>query len=314
MRLQNAARMDVDADAPRVILFGDPTFHQFEQEWISYEVLSESDKARATIQGRDATGPVVIALELPNDMPVQYARAYGAEGQESSYMPGMSYFDLPLGRALSFDQPLSSALAFGRRTVLLEWPGGDGELTLYSTRPPGAVLRRVFSDGFVGIQAIFIDFFSMQGVELPLAIVSLIVLLITRSKRKPDTHTLWGGVFVGIGISLLGILYCLGLRFLIPWPIIVTVGCGATTVVWIVSPRWREWRRMALCAGLYIAPLTLVWLIGALIGASQRVLILVIWGTVLTGLVYGLMVWIVMTLLAKFLGISKLLRDQRETP
>ncbi|MBN2005420.1 MAG: hypothetical protein JXA21_18830 [Anaerolineae bacterium] len=302
VRLQSAARMDVDADTPRVILIGDPTFHQFEREWVRYEVALNDSKAQVKIYAQNTTGPVVIALELPNAMQVRFAQAHRPGEQGPGYMAGMVYYDTPLGKALAFDQPLSSALTLGRRTVLLEWPGGDGELILYATRPPGAVWRRILVDGFIGIQAIFIDLFSMPGTSVPLAVVSLAVLLITRSRRKPEAFTLWSGILAGLGTSLLGILYCLGLRFRVPWPVILTVGCGATTVVWILSPRLREWKRIAQCAGLYIAPLVLIWLLVAIIGVSSRMLIRVVWGTILTGLAYGLALLAAMELVGGMLG------------
>jgi len=288
VRLQNAARMDVDADTPRVILIGDPTFHQFEREWIRYEVSYNDSKAQVSIHAEGTMGPMVITLETPDDMQIRFAQAHRPEGQEPSYQPGIMYSGSPLGKALAFDQPLSSALTLGRRTVLLEWPGGDGELTLHATRPPSAVLRRVLADGLVGIQAIFIDLFSMQGTSAPLAVASLAVLFMTRSRRKPEAYTLWSGITAGLVTSLLGILYCLALCFRVPWLVILTVGCGAATVVWILSPSWREWKRIAQCAVLYIAPLALIWLLVALIGVSSRTLIRVVWGTILTGLAYGL--------------------------
>lgn len=56
---------------------------------------------------------------------------------------------------------------------------------------------------------------------------------------------------------------------------------------------------MTQCVGLYIAPLTLVWLLAAFIGTSQRMLALVAWGMLLTGLAYGCVLLAAMALAAK---------------
>lgn len=288
VRLQTAARMAVDADTPRVILIGDPTFHQLDQEWGHYELLSDAGgAARVQIRTSQASGPLVIALDLPADKQIQYMRAYRSVGEDMRYMQGMMYSDLPLGRLLAFEHPFSSAPTLGGTTILLEWPGGDGVFTLHESRPLGALIRWLFSNGLIGVQAIFIDFFSMQGTAAPLAIVSVVVLLVVRSKRRPEPAVTWSGVVVGAGMALVGILYCLGLDFVIPWFVIVLLACGATTVVWLFAPPWRVWRRIALCALVYVLPFVVVCLLAASAGASYRILLCMLGGIVLTAVTYG---------------------------
>jgi len=289
VRLQNAARLDVDADTPRSILIGDPPFHQFDQEFISYKIFSEASKVRVQIQWGDEPGPAVIALELQDDRPVQYAVARREENQDIYYVRGVVY----IGRTLTSD------LSFGRTVVLLEWPGGDGELTLYSVQTPGTILLRILSNSLIGVQGIFIDMLKQVG--LPLAVVSFFILRSLWSKRKRTlgTHMLWASALIGIGISLIGIVYCLALGFFIPWSVIAAIGFFATTVILIIHPRWREWRRIAMCIGLYIAPLMLVWITAALVGSSLRVLFVLLWGMILIGLVYGLVILVTLSLFKK---------------
>jgi len=288
VRLQTAARMAVDADTPRVILIGDPTFHQFDQEWLQYELLSDiGGAARVQIRIPQTLGPVVMALDLPADRQIQYMRAYRSAGEDMRYMQGMPYSDLPLGRLLAFERPFSSAPTLGGATILLEWSGGDGILTLHESRPLGALIRWLLSNGLIGVQAIFIDFLSMQGTAAPLAIVSMVVLLVVRSKRCPGPAVMWSGVVVGVGMALVGIFYCLGLNFVIPWFVIVLLACGATTVVWLFSPRWRVWRRITLCALVYVLPFVVICLLAASVGASYRILLCMLGGIVLTAVTYG---------------------------
>lgn len=273
VRLQNAARMDVDADAPRVILIGDPTFHQFEREWVHYEAFLEKDSVRVRVQEQSAIDSAVVALELPDAMPVRYAQVQQREQRNTGYMPGMIYADRPLGRALRFERPLSSVLTFGRTTVLLEWPGGDGELVLHPQQPLRGRLHRILADGFAGIQGIFIDLLAQPILGVPLAGASVLLLLRciwTDRKRVRIDSVRWMGVLASIGMSLLGILYSLGMNFAVPWLVVVIVGCWATTVTWTISPHWREWKRIAQCVGLCIAPLMPVWLLVVVLGGGVR--------------------------------------------
>jgi len=291
VRLQNAARMDVDADRPRGILIGEPTFHQFDQEFVSYEVFTGAGEVQVHIIGQGETTPVVLAFELSDDMSINYAQAYRSGNRDKSYVPGIVYFGSPLSVAPSFDH----------QVLLLEWPGGDGELTLQDWHL-NAILRRVLSDSLIGVEMIFIDLLARPGTGSPLAVMSFLILVYVWRKRKFEANELWAGVLTGTGISFLGIIYCLVLRFLIPWSVIAMIGCGATTVMWIVSPRWREWGRIVLCVVVYIAPLTLLWLAAALIGASQRAQILVVWGLSLSSIAYGLAVLISVWIIQIFLG------------
>lgn len=303
VRLQTAARMDVDADTPRVILIGDPTFHQFEHEWLHYEVFPENGSVRVHVQEQIAVGPVVVAFELPNGMSVQYAQTHQTKGQNTSYMPGIVYSPQTLAKVLGFEvplKPLSSALTFGRRTILLEWAGNDGELILSSQPSLKAQLHRVISDMLAGIQGIFIDLLAQPVFSGPLAIVNGLILrhIWINRKRTLAMSTRWAGVFAGIGMSLLG-LVSLGGSLAHSWLVIALLGCWALTVLWLLAPRWREWKRMAQCAGLYIAPLMLILPFVVVMGMSQRGLLLVIWGITLTGLAYGFVLLAAITLAAK---------------
>jgi hypothetical protein len=56
---------------------------------------------------------------------------------------------------------------------------------------------------------------------------------------------------------------------------------------------------MAQCVGLYIAPLMLILPFVVVIGMSQRGVLLVIWGILLTGLAYGFVLLAATALAAK---------------
>ena len=297
VRLQNAARMDVDADWPRVILIGDPTFHQFEREWIDYGVLPGRSHTRVGITSKGDPVAMTIALEFPGTSDVAYAEAFVGERRYVTYVRGSWHFDLPF----------SAAPAFDRQIVLLEWPGGDGEIVLYPTWPLEARLRHMLSDSLVGVQAIFIDLMTLPGTAGPIAVLSIGVLLVVWRKRTSmDAERRWTGVLVGLSMSVLATVYCITLGFSLLWPMIVAVGCGATTAAWIVSS--ERFMRVVLAMIIYLAPLFLVWLIAALIGVSSRTHMLIAWGLSLVGIAYGAVVlvseWTVRTA-ARLAGLRR---------
>jgi hypothetical protein len=171
-------------------LICDPTFHQFDAEWIAYEVRPEVDAVRVRIIGTDEPHPVVVALELPALPKAAYAEAIEGEALLANYQPGISLAD----------QPLSVASAFDHQFVLLEWPGGDGELVLYPSPPLGALLGQALARALLGVRAIFVDALSMPGLGgWPVAILSYARRRTQRSSESPrqaDSPT--------IGIALAG--------------------------------------------------------------------------------------------------------------
>jgi hypothetical protein len=285
VRLQNAARLAADADVPRAILIGDPTFHQFDEEWIAYEVHPEADTIRVRIANTDEPRPVVVALELSGLPEMAYAESVQGEARLVNYQPGISLSD----------QPLSVASTNGLQQVLLEWPGGDGELILYPSPPLGAVLGQVLAWALLGVRAIFVDALSMPGLGgWPVAIVSLgLLLAIGRGQRGNSARPrFWTGLLVSIGMGLLGIVYYVSQALLPLWPVIVAIGCGAANAAWLVLSERPVFGRTALRVALFLAPLILLWLVMASLGLSLRVHLWIGMGLALTGLSYGVVVWL----------------------
>jgi hypothetical protein len=285
VRLQNAARLATDADVPRAILIGDPTFHQFDEEWIAYEVRPEADTVRVKIIGTDEPRPVVVALELPGLPKVSYAEAIEDDALLANYQPGISLSD----------QPLSVASANDLQQVLLEWPGGDGELILYPSPPLGAVLGQALAWALLGVRAIFVDALSMPGLGgWPVAIVSLgLLLVIWRGQRGNAARPrFWTGVLTSIGMGLLGIVYYVSQALLPLWPVIIAVGCGAANAAWLVLSERPVFGRTALRVVLFLAPLVLLWLVMASLSLSLRVHLWIGMGLTLTGLSYAVVVWL----------------------
>lgn len=280
VRLQNALRMDVDADGPRAILIGDPTFCRFEDEWVDYEVVAAPDSIRVRIHARSAHPSPVIALELPDATVVRYARVRGAEGREIGYMPGL------------FERALASAPTFGHTTVLLEWPGGDGDLLLHARAPLEAWVRRSAAHGLLGVGCV-LDLLGQRGAGMgwALAIANGLILRRVWLKRRHARAASVGlpGAVAGVGMSVVGVVYALSTDSDIPWLAVAVLGCWAFTVVWMLCPRWGEWKRLGQSLGAYAAPLILAGLWGALLGGSRRLMILLALGILLTEVAYGLL-------------------------
>jgi hypothetical protein len=280
VRLQNASRLDIDADYARAVLFGDPTFHQYEQEFISYKIESEAGEWKVKISPIVDTGPVVVLLELPDDWVPNYAVAQRSGYPDESFTPGMVFFESSFSRATTFD----------KTHVLLEWPGGMGELTFYQNPPLSAKFTRFFSHILVGIKATFDDLLGQIGTELGVASFLIMAYIWRAHKVSRNWRRLWAGLLTGTAMSLLGIGFNVWFGAAVPLSVIAAASFGAAIVLWSVSPRQGEFKRIAACAALYILPLMLAWLIALLIGGSQRVLILIMLGILFVGLIHLLLV------------------------
>lgn len=279
VRLQNAARMDVDADVPRAILIGEPTFHQFEHEWIHYDIRTGKKGVHVKVVDEGVPSGGVTALNLHSAPDVAYAEASLDDGRHVRYVPGMWHFG----------HPLSAAPTFDHQVVLLEWPGGDGELVLSPTRPLGATALRILSDALIGVEAILIDLLARAGVDWFVLAAGLAALLfVWWVHPRLDAERRWTGLLAGEGMGLLAAVYCIALAFSPPWPLIAAIGCGATVVAWIIPSKQKGLRRVALGVSLYLAPFLLVWMVAAGIGVSKNLHVRLGLGLLLVGLAYGL--------------------------
>jgi len=280
VRLQNAARMDLDADVPRVLLIGEPTFHQSAQEWIHYDILPAKNSTGIEVLVKGQRFPTAAAFELPYHVDVTYAQAILDEDRRVSYTPGSLYFD----------RPLATAPASNRQTVLLEWPGRDGKLLLHQRQPLAATVRHLVSDSLAGLEAIFIDLLTIQqGLDWAIIVASLVSLLIIRHKRPSmRVQECWTGLLSGAGMGLLATIYCLALDFPPLCPGTASVCCGATAAVWIVFPTCQGPRRVLLTSTLFVAPLLSVGLVAVLIGVSTQTQILIAWGLLAAGSAHSL--------------------------
>jgi hypothetical protein len=288
VRLQAAARLDTDADWPRSILIGEPTFHQYQHEWVDYQLLPENGKTpRLQIKSLEDEGfesgdfsPLVV-LDLPELFPVDHAEGLLDSGSRVRYLRG----------TLFFDSPLAVAPASGRQVLLLEWPGGDGELVVYPAETLSTGAERVLSDGLFGTQAILIDLMTVAGTPWPIALLSAIILIaVLREKRyEREFQLIWRSALAGGLMSGLAMLYCLALEFDLLWPMIIAVGCGAATVSLLVYTDRQSAVRLISAVIVFMLPMLLgLGLFYLIWGISNRAMLSFSWGFILIGVSYGL--------------------------
>lgn len=257
VRLQAASRLDTDADWPRSILIGEPTFHQFENEWVDYQLLPGSEKVPriqvTSLEGGNFASedfnPVVV-LELPEFYPVDHAEGLLDSGRRVHYLRG----------TLFLDNPIAVAPSSGKQVLLLEWPGGDGEIDLYSSRSLRSGAERVLSDSLVGTMAILIDLPTAVGTPWPIAFISAVILIsvLRRKWYEREFELIWCSTLAGGLMSGLAAIYCLVLEFELLWPMIIAVGCGAATVSLLVYTNRRSTARLISAAIVFILPMLVV--------------------------------------------------------
>lgn len=276
VRLQNAARVGLDADVPRAILIGDPTFHQSESEWADYRVLPRKRNTGFAITSSGGL-QAVLALQLPDMAEVAYAEAWIAGVRRSTYITG------------SVSNPLGVAPAFGRQSVLLQWPGSDGELILYSSSPPRALVRRAFEGSLLGLKAVLVDLLSVPGLDIPIAVISLGLLLVVASWRRPFRfgEGFWAGVLTGSAMGMLDMLFCWSQGYSQVWLGVAATASGAAAIAWVVWPRHAGWKRVALGTLLFLSPVCLLSMLLIVLRMSARAHILILSGASLVGMSYA---------------------------
>lgn len=265
VRMQNAARMELDADWPRAILIGDPTFHQFSQELINYTLVTESEASSPVhlqVSGQPFALPSVFVI--PNSEKIVYAEVFTAEGSKKTYVVG----------GYHFDAPLSVAFRTNAQLVFLEWPGGDGDLLLYSKTPIWVVLRKFVSNGLIGIEGLYIDIMTQAGIDWLAFIISIILFWRSRpaeASPKLNAQKLWKGILVGCFFAAAAGFYCLFLNFTIPWLLLVATGLGATISIWIPQLD-HPFAISPLCKSVFVflLPLLGVWGIATVVGVSTH--------------------------------------------
>ncbi|MFZ1397544.1 MAG: hypothetical protein WAS33_11625, partial [Candidatus Promineifilaceae bacterium] len=122
------------------------------------------------------------------------------------------------------------------------------------------------------------------------------IALFRRKRKTLQPSQIRESILTGVGITVLWIYYCLALDFFISWAVVTALACNAVIAVWLVSPRQFWPVRAALRVLLFMLPISLLWLVAALVGGSQKVLVLVADGLGMISLAFGLVVLLAMWL------------------
>ena len=279
VRLQNAGRLDIDADWPRVILIGEPTFHRLDHNIYTAESIDTSYMPVVRITGDGDTIPANIAVDLPNDVEIAYAVANLNSGEVCDYCRGIGFIENVMAVAARYD----------RQTVLLQWPGGDGEIRFYDKRPLGVTAKGILNLALTGVRATLIDLTSMDPSKSWLLIMlGFAILIIIHFRDEPIASARkWIAFLTGCGMAILAILLC-GLNNSSVMAItLVTI--GAITVTMLVPTEqariWHTFKAMVI----YALPMFIVWIFLNGIGTSSKTIILVGYGMCLIVVCFGLM-------------------------
>lgn len=278
VRLQNVARMESDADVARVILIGDPAFHQFTQSVTETEFFQMTPVIGVKVYS-DFTIPIPVHLVLPDDISLpQYAASSLVDGRQAVYIPGAVYMARPLVTVRSRNQV----------HVLLMWPGGKGELFLHQQRPFSVKFRRILSDCLLGQRGLLIDVFSNSPIDWVMLILYLLVAVVVWKSSAKYPATLWFGSGLAVIIGLGGVLWSALMNSLMSWPAIGAIAVLGTAGAWYAtegdSLRVGFLRGIALFAGALLP----FWTLAALMGGSLHVLRLLAQGIASIGFLYGL--------------------------
>ena len=257
VRLQNAARMDADADWPRTILIGEPTFHQLDNEVWEYTVRMDDNKAYASIRQDSITFKSSIILRLPETMPIAYAELH-QEGKDDALYVVSAFGD---------GKSITSLPAFGKQTVMMDWPGGNAELILYRHMPFDIAIRRFMIFPIMGWY-LFLDNIMTMGAGaagvLVLSILVFLVVIYSQSKKKFNEYLV--ALFSGVGLALVILsfyLFCRGGSVI--WPCVIGLGLAAATAALLIKSKYSGITWVLLATAVYTAPIILIVLFTMLI-------------------------------------------------
>ncbi|GEM_PF-2337206 len=198
VRLANAMRLDFDATWSRGILIGEPSFHQFEDEFYDVKTYLEDGQLSAEITPRSDTGMASLVIELPSGTDVKYIVADTGGGIIRKYIRGPAPWHSPFSYASSGEAV----------KIMLEWPGGKGRLRFYESRPFYAPLLYLISYVATGLGIVFFDIVANPDFS-PWFVVSIMLLFVLLYYLKRWLKEKWLLVVLAaasIGSALLSML------------------------------------------------------------------------------------------------------------
>ncbi len=302
VRLQSAGRVDLIDDWPHAVLIGDPTFHQLERERIDYTVDSVSNPIRVMIEGPSDSISTAVVLRIPGCSDIEYVESE-IGGEKCKYGRGF----LAGGRSLAI------APAFGLQTVLIDWPGGSGDVTLFARPPLSVTGGQILARALVGIEAMFVDLPTIQpGLAWGVAVVSILLLLALYvwGARSPHSRS-WISLMTGLGVALVlrWIGTCAGLD--LPWLATIAAACVSAAVAWLAHAERPGLMRPTLATLYYLVPLSLVLLQAWGISPSLSLPAMVTLAVILYAVVYFLILLLARWLYGLAVVLASRLRSAR---
>ncbi|MEW5924327.1 MAG: hypothetical protein AB1746_10100 [Candidatus Zixiibacteriota bacterium] len=292
VRLQNAARMDVDADWPRSILIGEPTFHQLDNEIWESIVRMDDNKAYVSVKQDEINFESSILLILPDTMSVAYAKLHQDGKDDELYMAG----------SFGGGKSITSLPAFGKQTVMMDWPGGSGELVLYRNMPFGVAIKNFMLLPIMGWYLFLDNMMTMGDGEYAIFIISILVLAaVLYAQERKKFHEYLIALLSGLGLAVVILLFYMffGSGPVI-WPAVIGLGIAAATAAMLVPVRHSAFKWVSLSTIVYTAPIiiTLLFLISRIPVNSNHIRFIL----------YGFLLFLFMTVLdltiARFIGLG----------
>lgn len=292
VRLQNAARMDADADWPRSILIGEPTFHQLDNEIWEYAIHLDDNKAYASVRQEEITFESSILLRLPDTMTIACARLHQDGKNDEMFMTGY----------IGGGNNITSLPAFGKQTVMMDWPGGNGELILYRNMPFDVAIKHFMLIPIMGWYIFLDNMMTMGDGEYVVFILSILVLAaVLYSQDRKKFHEYLIALLSGAGLAIVILsfyLFCRGGSII--WPCVIGLGLAAATAAMLIPSKHSAIKWISLATIVYTAPIILIVLF--------TMLTLPLNNTHIKSIFYGLLFFLFFTLIdmaaARFIGLG----------
>jgi hypothetical protein len=286
VRLENSARMDVDEDYPRAVLFGDPTFYQLERDDFSVTQLAGSKETGTAVFQIYRQERGNVAIGLTQNQGVIRVNAALKNGKIINYYLGASHFG----------SPLSVIQTHTGQKLFFEWPGGEGQIKIYSSWSVSTWIQKVFSDAITGLQAILLDLTTINGNPwyLPVIIFVLVILNVKKYKKNRLFLALPMSLILSAAIALL--FWGVNIEILLPVSLSIALWCFFSIA--ITSAKKGGLKFAVLPLFLFITPFLIGLLLVLGVNGSAHVVCMIVEGITLLSLTY----------LLAFFALSKLMK------
>jgi len=179
-RLQSSGRVDAIDHWPHSILIGDPLLSQFKESPYICQVTREDDIYRVEVRGPKELTDYSLAMTILDTTEIQSAKIVAGDKEDS--------------RARGFIGPsgLLCAPAFGRQSVIISWPGGDGTIRLSTNKPLSLRALYIIGQGQMGMIILFYDVptvfeygpQTIIGITLMTVLVALVTSIAGKTYRR----------------------------------------------------------------------------------------------------------------------------------